>query len=274
MNIKKSELYRLLYDFSKACDININIYDNNLKCYSEKNPINKSYCEEIQKTKEGKELCRLSDLSLIEECKKTKSPQIHICHGGLVDIVVPIIFENEIFGYTILGQIRTKNNFDCACQNVKHIVSDKKLLKKYYNKLPFFTKDRLQSIISVATVFSRYIFMENLYNIKDNTLTQRVISYMNNNIKNNISVQEITKNIGICKSTLYKNFKDNYNCTPKEYLNKMRITKSLKILVSTDYSIEKISETVGFSDASYYSKLFKKEIGVSPLKYRKQKKEN
>ena len=44
----------------------------------------------------------------------------------------------------------------------------------------------------------------------------------------------------------------------------------MELLAKTNLSIEEISQRVGFSSASYYSKMFKKQIGVAPLKYRKE----
>ena len=56
-----------------------------------------------------------------------------------------------------------------------------------------------------------------------------------------------------------------------EHLNKKGIEWSEQLLLCTDLSIEEISLAVGFSSASYYSKLFKNEKGISPLKFRQQR---
>ena len=52
------------------------------------------------------------------------------------------------------------------------------------------------------------------------------------------------------------------------YINKKRIYKSLKLLGSTNLSIEEIGDLVGLDNTSYFYKLFKKEIGISPKQYR------
>lgn len=270
MNVKwnKKELLKLLKDFSTACNVNINMYDKDVNILYDNKFLARSYCEEIQKTKEGKENCFLSDKKIIEKCRETKTAQIHLCHAGLLDIAIPIILNEELAGYTILGQIRTEKTLG----EVFNSDRKKTRLAELYQHLPFFDYEHIQSLITVATVFSKYIFTEKLYSLEENDVTQEAVSYMKNNLKNSISVKDITKNIGICKSTLYKRFKNEYNCTPKAYLNKMRAEKSLGMLLCTDYSIEKISEQSGFSDISYYSKVFKKIYGMSPLQYRKENK--
>ena len=84
-----------------------------------------------------------------------------------------------------------------------------------------------------------------------------------------ISVISISKSINVSKSVLYKNFHTHFNCTVSEYINTKRIEKSLELIAKTDMSIEEISQNVGFSTASYFSKIFKKQMGTSPLKYKK-----
>ena len=51
----------------------------------------------------------------------------------------------------------------------------------------------------------------------------------------------------------------------------MRIEKAITLLTTTDLSIQEISESVGINDLSWFSKLFKKIVGVSPTQYRATK---
>lgn len=55
-----------------------------------------------------------------------------------------------------------------------------------------------------------------------------------------------------------------------EYLNKVRLEKAMELLLTTGESISEISANVGYSDQSYFTKVFKKHTGISPSQYRKQ----
>ena len=55
-----------------------------------------------------------------------------------------------------------------------------------------------------------------------------------------------------------------------EHLNDVRIRHSKTLLAETSYSISYISESIGYSDQSYFGKIFKKLVGVTPLQYRNQ----
>jgi YesN/AraC family two-component response regulator len=61
--------------------------------------------------------------------------------------------------------------------------------------------------------------------------------------------------------------------TPRDYLNKLRVNESKNLMKNSEYRINEIGEMVGFSDASYFTKVFKKIEGVTPFQYRTRMKE-
>ncbi|MDR4945347.1 helix-turn-helix domain-containing protein [Neobacillus cucumis] len=61
-----------------------------------------------------------------------------------------------------------------------------------------------------------------------------------------------------------------FGCTPIEYVNKIRIDQAKILLISTDWSIDRISESSGFTQSAYFSRLFKKMEHLTPHQFRKQ----
>ena len=53
-----------------------------------------------------------------------------------------------------------------------------------------------------------------------------------------------------------------------EYITKKRITEAKSLLKNDDIKLSEVAEKVGYKDYYYFSKLFKKHVGVSPLKYK------
>ncbi|EAC9531764.1 AraC family transcriptional regulator, partial [Listeria monocytogenes] len=54
-----------------------------------------------------------------------------------------------------------------------------------------------------------------------------------------------------------------------EYVKKTRLDKAKELLTQSDLNLSEISEAVGYSDISYFSRIFKKECQVTPSKYRR-----
>ncbi|MFD1676510.1 helix-turn-helix transcriptional regulator [Alicyclobacillus fodiniaquatilis] len=61
-----------------------------------------------------------------------------------------------------------------------------------------------------------------------------------------------------------------FGCTPLQYVNRIRIEQAKLLLISTDWSIERIAECCGFGQMAYFSRLFKKTEGMQPNQLRKK----
>ena len=75
-------------------------------------------------------------------------------------------------------------------------------------------------------------------------------------------------------SHLFRTFKQKFGMTPIEYKNALRIKKAKKMLCDFDLSVGEIAERLGFEGMCYFTRAFKKHVGVSPLNYRKTHQKN
>lgn len=268
-NLKNIE--NLCNDFFNATGINLSILDSSNKVLFFNRGYSNKYCELIQSTAKGKNICFKSDENLILKCKETKTPQYHLCKAGLMDIAVPITLDDEIIGYIILGQIKVDDHFDNVDLNIKELSVD--LLKKEYLSLPKYSESKIHSTLSIASILAKHLLVENIIKVKRNKSLENVLKYIEDNLNENLSIEDITKQTYISKTSLYLLFKKNFNMTVSEYINSQRIKRAIKLLKTTDLDIENISLEVGFSSQSYFSKIFKKINGISPIQYRKDLKE-
>ena len=142
-------------------------------------------------------------------------------------------------------------------------------MENYYKSLSYFDYDRIESIAKIATMLTKYIMLENMLKPSSGKNIETVVSFIENNLQDNLTVEYISQNVNISKSVIYKAFREYFNCTLKEFVNNKRIEKSVKLLTETDMLIEEIAQTTGFSSSAYFASLFKKEKRISPLKFRK-----
>lgn len=99
-----------------------------------------------------------------------------------------------------------------------------------------------------------------------------VIKYFSVHYQENISLDEIIESVGMSKSHFIRLFRQYTDHTPMDYLNLYRIEKAKALLFQSDLSVKEISFKMGFNDEFYFSRLFKKHVGISPLNYRKYQK--
>lgn len=268
INYDKQKLTSALYDFYYATGIVVDLMDTDFQVMLHIPVKPNNYCRIIQQTPGGIKRCEFSNYKLLCICRESKKPEMHICHAGLVDVAVPIIFDDEIICYAMLGQMKNNHNFS----EIKKLIGDlpidtKEAEKHYMNNTPF-DYDKVKGISSLAIMLTKYIIFENMLKPSYNKSLSSAIAYIDSHLDEKITIESLADGINICKSTLYKDFRKEYDCTVSEYINKKRIEKSTHYLIHTGMSMEDISQTVGFSSASYYSKQFKKQKGMSPLKYR------
>lgn len=101
-------------------------------------------------------------------------------------------------------------------------------------------------------------------------IVDRAINYMKSNLDKSISVDELADHLNYSNSYLYSLFKEETGYSPIHYFNHLKIQKACQYLSSTDLSVKEISYELGFKDPFYFSRLFKKQMEVSPTAYREE----
>lgn len=123
----------------------------------------------------------------------------------------------------------------------------------------------------LARVLNRYTdLVFELVDSKHKNIIRKAVSYMNANCSRDLTLAEVADYVGYSHSHFSKVFKDEIGCGFRAYLNQIRVEKSKALLLSSTATIAEICDMCGFEDQSYHCKVFKKLVGVTPDKYRKQ----
>ena len=99
----------------------------------------------------------------------------------------------------------------------------------------------------------------------------KALHFMDLNFKNQISLEQISRHVGLTPTYFSSLFHQKMNTTFKEYLTSLRLDYAAKLLVISDFSSTEICYTSGFNDFSSFSRAFKKRFSLSPSEYKKQK---
>jgi AraC family transcriptional regulator of arabinose operon len=98
------------------------------------------------------------------------------------------------------------------------------------------------------------------------------IEFMKTHLESIFSVEELALKHHLSTSHYSRLFRQKTGNSPIQYFNQLKIHKSCQYLYFTDKNIKEIGSELGFNDQYYFSRLFKKLMGISPAKYRSKEK--
>ncbi len=95
------------------------------------------------------------------------------------------------------------------------------------------------------------------------------MQYFNDHYNAEINIEEYAASRGMSVSWFIRNFKLYTNTTPMQYIVSLRIANAQMLLETTNYNVTEIGNIVGYDNPLYFSRIFRKQKGISPSEYRK-----
>lgn len=104
-------------------------------------------------------------------------------------------------------------------------------------------------------------------NLLDRHVTM-VVRFMYQNLRRNLTLEEISAEVSLSKSYLNSIFRAQTSRSPMEFFIHLKMQEACKLLKSTEMYIYEVSAALGYSDQYYFSRIFKKVVGMSPKDYK------
>ena len=102
------------------------------------------------------------------------------------------------------------------------------------------------------------------------SIIKSVRKYIDDHYSEKITMEDVAASVSMSPSYLSALFKEKMSMTVHDYLIRVRIEKSIELLGRRDLSIKQVMQQCGIESQSYYNRIFKKMIGLTPGKYRNQ----
>jgi AraC-like DNA-binding protein/uncharacterized RmlC-like cupin family protein len=102
-------------------------------------------------------------------------------------------------------------------------------------------------------------------------MIDKAIDYLRSHIDQEVTLEAIAQSVNISPSHFSYLFKNKTGFSPIEYFNHLKVQEACQYLLFTDMRIREISSELGIYDPYYFSRMFKKVMGLSPQEYRKKR---
>lgn len=246
----------------------------------------KPYCKYIKSDSSAMMYCQSQIPYLIKKCHETRCSFTGTCHAGMWELVVPLIQNNHIIGAILFGCYREENidkkkNYIRVNKRFTSLSLEK--LEKLYNTTSQVPSSKDIELIqaSLEVIANEIVILQDpnfdsqpLFNKEEvstyDSMVMNAIEYVKGHMKEKISLDQVANHCNYSSSYLSHHFKKIVGVNINEYINKMKVEHSKNYLLKTDDTLAKIAEELGFSDVSYYSRIFTKICGISPGKFREK----
>jgi AraC-like DNA-binding protein len=121
-----------------------------------------------------------------------------------------------------------------------------------------------ETLVHVNTALERNRKLSN----EAQRLARQAMAYIHERYTDPISRADLAQHVALSDDYLTFCFRKEFGVTPIAYLNRYRVNQAKHLLSNTHKSITEIALEVGFSDSGYFSRIFRREVGVSPTAYR------
>lgn len=98
----------------------------------------------------------------------------------------------------------------------------------------------------------------------------KAIQYLDKHFYKSVSLETVAEHVGLSPFYFSKLFREEAGITFIDYLTRLRIKEAKRLLLETDHSLKRICFEVGYRDPNYFSRVFKKTIGMSPSDFRRK----
>lgn len=275
MNIlfNSEKLRRLLADLYVLAGIQTNIFDKNgadIQIFGN----HSDFCRMMNNCPEGHRRCVCSDRLAVQHSAETRSPYMYRCHAGLREVVVPIFDGGEPVAFMGFGQVLNDATYEEQWERTRATLSwydgDMDKLRECFWRVERLPDEKVCAYRDILRSLTSYIQLERMIRTAQPSDEQRLEEYIDTHYMEKLSLARMAAelNMGTTKlCALAKRLTGEGSITAMTA--RRRIAEAKTLLLDRDLSVAQIAERVGFSDYNYFTKTFKKLVGVTPSQYKK-----
>lgn len=270
-NMKKNEVTEVLRELNIATGFRLSLHNaeaEELFAYPSKM---RGVCERIQEDASERILCKKCDNDACKRALEIGGTYSYKCRYGLMEIVTPIYNYNRLVGFLMMGQtVESEDDKRIAEKKLADIGAGAKERRILMNEVPVINKALAASFAKILTICAKYLTLSGAVYGATESIAETAMRFINENYTKRIHIKDVCTKLSCSKSTLLEAFKEEYGTTVNTMICRTRLEASRKMLAaSKSVSINDVAIACGFSDQSYFCKVFSAEYGESPSEYRR-----
>jgi ligand-binding sensor protein len=234
-----------------------------------------TFCNKLRQQPSMNDECKKSDSNAFKIAETTKTTFLYKCHAGLWEAVIPLFIRNTHVGFLMLGQVKCADKNDLDWKNLNNVLISKganqekiEEFKSEYDILHEISKDKIEAAVKMLDIISQYIINSKVVDLLDSGPVEKARTYIDKYYLKKIDTKSIVNASGVSASYLSHIFHDEIGQTITSYIENNKLKYACELLIQTPLSIKEISALCGYEDQNYFSRVFRKRLGISPTIYK------
>ena len=228
------------------------------------------FCEYLSGEENSDLICRSCHHTAFERVRSTEALYAYRCKFGLWEAVCPLYHFGVLTGFLKLGQIidQTAEAGQLVADAVHSYLSVGSPAVELIDTITKVSAERIESSITMLSICADYISHSNLLSSPERDLAELTMKYIHRHYSQRLTIKDLCLYFHCSKSTLINSFEERYNISVNKYITKIRLEHAQALLSKSSATICDIAMQCGFSDQGYFSKVFQKEIHMTPTQFR------
>ncbi len=248
------------------------------------------FCQLMRQHPEHSGRCRMSDRCGGLEASKKDQLCIYRCHAGLTDFSIPLVIAGHLVGFVLCGQVRLSNDVELVdILNVDDRWQDDPALVQAFRDVPEMDYSRVIASADLLKLIVENCLKKqlNFVVIKDNPSQndpaqasrapsphdgkmKKALRYIDAHLSDELRLEDVAAHVYLSPYYFSKLFKKYQGIGFNAWVNQQRMASAKELLCHSDWSIASIARNLGFSQTSYFCKVFRQTYQVTPQAFRQQ----
>lgn len=229
-----------------------------------------SFCANVR-ADGGPQKCLDCDRENIEYVFRTHQPRRYLCHAGLYEVAMPVLEGGEVAAIIVFGQMLDDSPREEQWERVRRQCAwhcDLDGLHQAFLHLPRISEEQMLACMEVARACVSEVRLNGLNAAENRDDALRLKLFIDAHYAEPINTDVLAERLHMGKTKLYAVCQKRFRMTPMQLVTRARVEAAQELLLATRESVKSISQTVGFADQNYFTKVFRKEVGMAPTEYR------
>ncbi|MBM4050112.1 MAG: helix-turn-helix domain-containing protein [Planctomycetes bacterium] len=239
------------------------------------------FCTLIRGTEAGSKGCTASDVEeATQEAGRRGEPFLHVCHAGLMEVVMPVVYRGEHVATVFCGQAIVEG---CPAADVKWLTKRAGELgigldhvMPAYEALPRISQEKLVQIgrllflaLNQLAESESRAALDRALALERNEAVRSAIAYVEEHFRDPLGIEALARHVHLTPAYLSRLFRKTTGMTFTDYLTQRRVAEAKELLRTTAMKVSDVAFEVGYSHQSYLGRKFRQVTGHTPVAYRR-----